>query len=152
MKLGEALRLRSDNYKKIEELRVRAVAGAQIQDGQEAPDLPAELLAEIERLAAQTLELVQRINRTNVAARLLSHQPLADALSERDYYLALRKPFAAVAEAASALQQRYLRSEIKIVRTIEPQALRKKVDDLSRRHRLLDVAIQEANWVTELHE
>jgi hypothetical protein len=38
MKLGEALRLRSDNYKKIEELRTRAVASAQLQEGQEAPD------------------------------------------------------------------------------------------------------------------
>ena len=150
MKLGEALRRRSDNYKKIEELRGRAVAGAQIQEGQETPDSPAELLAEIERLSAETLALVQRINRTNVAARLPTGQPLVDALSERDHYLSLRKPFNAVAEAASSLQQRYMRSEIKIVRTIEPQALRKRVDDFSRRHRLLDVAIQEANWVTEL--
>ncbi|MBD5655371.1 MAG: hypothetical protein IAI50_09330 [Candidatus Eremiobacteraeota bacterium] len=50
MKLGEALRLRSDNDKHIAALRVRAVAGAQIQDGQDAPDAPCELLADIERL------------------------------------------------------------------------------------------------------
>ena len=49
MKLGEALRLRSDYYKKIDELRNRAVAGAQIQDGELAPDSPTELLAQIEQ-------------------------------------------------------------------------------------------------------
>jgi hypothetical protein len=150
MKLGEALRLRSDNYKKIEELRARAVAGAQIQDGQEAPDLPSELLDDIERLAGETLLLVQRINRTNVSTRLGSGKPLVDALAEREHYLAMRKPFDVVAQAASALRDRHLRSEIKIVRTVEPQVLRKKVDDYSRRHRVLDTAIQEANWVTEL--
>jgi hypothetical protein len=55
-----------------------------------------------------------------------------------------------VASAASTMQQRYMRSEIKIVRTIEPKALRKRVDEFSHRHRALDVAIQEVNWGTEL--
>ena len=150
MKLGEALRLRSDNYKKIEELRVRAIANAQMQEGQEASDSPVELLADIERISAETLALVQRINRTNVATGLKSGQPLVDALAERDYCLAMRSPLEGVAQAASALQQRYLRSEIKIVRTVDPKALRKKVDEFSRRHRLLDVAIQEVNWITDL--
>ncbi len=150
MKLGEALRLRSDNYKKIEELQARAVANAQMQEGQEAADMPARLLEQIERLSAETLALVQRINRTNVATRLASGQLVADALAERDALLKLRKPFESVAQAAGALQQRYTRSEIKIVRTIDPKAPRAKVDELSRRHRLLDVALQEVNWTTDL--
>jgi hypothetical protein len=152
MKLGEALRLRSDNYKKIAELRTRAVASAQVQEGAEAPDNPNELLETIDRLAAETLELVQRINRTNVATLLPSGQPLVDALAERDYLLATRTPFEAVAEAASAVQQRYMRSEIRIVRTVDPVALHKKADEYARRHRLLDVAVQQANWVTDLVE
>ncbi len=150
MKLGEALRLRSDNYKTIDELRNRAVAGAQIQDGELAPDSPTELLAQIEQLHGDTLHLVQRINRTNVATKLASGQVLADALAERAHYLALRTPFENVASAASTMQQRYMRSEIKIVRTVEPKALRKRVDEFSHRHRTLDIAIQEANWGTEL--
>ncbi len=150
MKLGEALRLRSDNYKRIEELRARAVASAQTQEGAEAPDSPSELLADIERLAEETLVVVQRINRTNVATRLPSGQLLVDALAEREHYLKIRGPFDGVAKAASGLQQRYLRSEIRVVRTVDPAELRKRVDDFSRRHRLLDVEIQEVNWVTEL--
>jgi hypothetical protein len=150
MKLGEALRLRSDNYKKIGELRTRAVASAQTQEGAAAPDDPAELLDTIERLHAETLALVQRINRTNVATVLPSGQPLVDALAERDYLLAVRTPFEAVPEAASAVQPRFMRSEIRIVRTADSAALRKKADEYARRHRLLDAAIQEANWSTDL--
>lgn len=152
MKLGEALRLRSDNYKKIAELRTRAVASAQTQEGAAAPDEPAELLDTIERLCAETLVLVQRINRTNVATVLPSGQPLVDALGERDYLLGVRTPFEAVAEAASAVQPRYMRSEIRIVRTVDAIALRKKADEYARRHRLLDVQIQEVNWSTGLLE
>jgi hypothetical protein len=152
MKLGEALRLRSDNTKKIAELRARAIASAQTQEGADAPDHPAQLLDQIERLSAETLMLVQRVNRTNVATRLATGQPLVDALAERDYLLGVRNPFEAVAEAASGLQQRYMRSEIRIVRTVDPTELRRKADELARRHRVLDVAIQEANWNTDLVE
>jgi hypothetical protein len=152
MKLGEALRLRSDNYKKIAELRTRAVASAQTQEGAAAPDEPAELLDTIERLWAETLVLVQRINRTNVVTVLPSGQPLVEALGERDYLLGVRTPFEAVAEAAGAVQPRYMRSEIRIVRTVDAIALRKKADEYARRHRLLDVQIQEVNWSTDLIE
>src|SRR5450755_2787410 len=100
MKLCGALRFRSDNYKKIEELRAGAVASAQTQESAEAPESPAELLAEIERLAEETLQIVQRINRTNVGTRLASGQLIVDALAEREHYLKLRAPFDGVAQAA----------------------------------------------------
>ncbi len=152
MKLGEALRIRSDNYKKIAEFKARAVASAQVQEGAKAPDDPQELLESIDRLSVETLVLVQRINRTNVATVLPSGQRLVDALAERDYLLGVRAPFEAVADAASGLQQRYMKSEIRVVRTVDPVALRKNADDYSRRHRVLDVDIQQANWVTDLVE
>jgi hypothetical protein len=152
MKLGEALKLRSDNYKKIAELRARAVAAAQVQEGTQAADNASELLAEIERLADETKTLVQRINRTNVRVTLASGQTLADAIVDRDHYLVLRNQIDAIAKAAAEPQQRYLRSEIRVVRTVEPAELRKREDRLARAHRELDVAIQEANWSSELAE
>lgn len=152
MKLGEALKLRSDNYKKLGELRGRAIASAQVQEGTQAPDNASELLAEIEQLTGETKSLVQRINRTNVNIALASGQTLADAIVERDHYLVLRNQIDAVAKAAAEPQQRYLRSEIRVIRTVEPAALRKREDELSRAHRELDVAIQEANWKYDLAE
>ncbi|HKW44972.1 MAG TPA: DIP1984 family protein [Candidatus Eremiobacteraceae bacterium] len=83
MKLGEALKLRSDNLRKIEELRVRAAASAQIQEGTSPPDVANELIAEIERLLNETTKLIQRINRTNVTTRLTDGSVLADALAQR---------------------------------------------------------------------
>jgi len=45
-----------------------------------------------------------------------------------------------------------MRSEIRVVRTIDPVELRKTADELSRQHRELDVVIQEANWANDLVE
>ncbi|HET9341317.1 MAG TPA: DIP1984 family protein [Candidatus Eremiobacteraceae bacterium] len=150
MKLGEALKLRSDNLRKIEELRVRAVASAQIQEGTKPPDDSNELIAEIERLRGETTDLIQRINRTNVATRLSDGSVLADALAQRDAYLALRGALQGIAKAAAEPQQRYMRSEIRVVRTVDAAAILKRADDLSRKHRQLDALIQELNWSTEL--
>ena len=150
MKLGEALKLRSDNLRKIEELRVRAMASAQIQEGTKPPDDSNELIAEIERLRGETTDLIQRINRTNVATRLSDGSVLADALAQRDAYLALRGALQGIAKAAAEPQQRYMRSEIRVVRTVDAAAILKRADDLSRKHRQLDALIQELNWSTEL--
>lgn len=150
MKLGEALKLRSDNLRKIEELRARAMASAQIQEGTKPADDANELIGEIERLTKETTSLIQRINRTNVATRLPEGSLLSDALAQRDAYLSLRAALQGVAKAASEPQQRYMRSEIRVVRTIDAAAILKRADDLSRKHRELDAAIQELNWTTDL--
>jgi hypothetical protein len=152
MKLGEALKLRSDNLRKIEELRVRAMANAQIQEGTKPPDDANELIAEIERLYVEMTDLIQRINRTNVATRLPDGSVLADALAQRDAYLALRGALHGIAKAAAEPQQRYMRSEIRVVRTVDSAALMKRADDLSRKHRQLDASVQEANWSIELFD
>jgi hypothetical protein len=152
MKLGEALKLRSDNLRKIEELRGRAAASAQVQEGTKPPDDANELLADIEHLWTETTSLIQRINRTNVATRLPDGTLLADALAQRDTYLALRCALQGIAKAASETQQRYMRSEIKVVRTVDAAAILKRADEMSRKHRLLDASIQELNWSVDLKE
>jgi hypothetical protein len=45
-----------------------------------------------------------------------------------------------------------MRSEIRVVRTVDTAAILKRADDLSRSHRLLDASIQELNWVVDLKE
>jgi hypothetical protein len=152
MKLGEALKLRSDNLRKIEELRSRAAASAQAQEGTNPPDDANELIADIERLWNETTALIQRINRTNVATRLPEGSLLADALAQRDGYIALRIALQGIAKAASEPQQRYMRSEIRVIRTVDASAILKRADDLSRKHRVLDASIQEVNWSVDLME
>ena len=152
MKLGEALKLRSDNQRKIEELRGRAAASAQTQEGTKPPDDANALIADMERLFNETTVLIQRINRTNVATRLPEGPLLADALAQRDAYIALRTALQGIAKAASESQQRYMKSEIKVIRTVDASAILKRADDLSRKHRELDASIQELNWAVELME
>src|SRR5579863_837994 len=152
MKLGAALQLRSENLRRIEELTVRAGANAQIQEGTAPAADPNELIAEIERLTVETTSLIQRINRTNVVTRLPNGTLVSDALAERDRHLALRNNLRAIAKAASEPQTRFLRSELRVVRTVDTAAILKRADNLAQMHRILDAAIQEANWTIDLSD
>jgi hypothetical protein len=58
----------------------------------------------------------------------------------------------AVADATAQQQARYSRSEIRLVRTFDVAAVRKRVDSLAREQRELDAEIQAANWTVELAE
>jgi len=150
MKLGEALKIRSDNLARINELAQSAAQNVQIQEGSEPPADPNALIAEIERLSAETTVLVQRINRTNVTTRIANGSLVSDALATRDRQLALRNHLRSIAKAASEPQARYMRSEIRFVRTVDTAALLARADALAQAYRMLDAAIQEANWTVDL--
>lgn len=150
MKLSEALALRADTQKRILQLRPRLQASALVQEGEAPPEDPQELLAELDRLLGRLTELVGRINRTNLAARLPSGASLTDALAERDT-LGLRGGILeALAEAATNRGTRYSRTEIRVVPTVDVAAVRRQADAVARERRELDTAIQAVNWSTEL--
>src|ERR671934_1080761 len=83
MKLSEALALRADTQKRVMQLRERLRASALVQEGEAPPEDPQELLAELDRLLGQLRDLVGRINRSNLAARLPNGMSLTDALAAR---------------------------------------------------------------------
>jgi hypothetical protein len=150
MKLSEALALRADTQKRIMQLRERLRASALVQEGETPPEDPQELLAELDRLLGQLRDLVGRINRTNLAARLPNGTSLTDALAARDT-LALRAGILeALAEAATNRVNRYSRTEIRMVPTVDVGAVRREADAVARERRELDTAIQGVNWSTEL--
>lgn len=149
MKLAEALINRADAQKRLAQLRERLNRSARVQEGDEPPENPQELLAELERTAATLVELIQRVNRTN-AATPFGDGVLTDALAERDGLALRRSVVVALIEAAAPAQFRYGRSEIKYVATVDVAALQKQADELARRYRELDSAIQQANWTVDL--
>ena len=51
---------------------------------------------------------------------------------------------------AGTRHDRYTRSEVKFITTISIGETQKRVDELAKTHRELDVRIQELNWKTEL--
>jgi hypothetical protein len=70
MKIAEGLVLRADIVKRIQQLRERLRLSALVQDGEEPPENPQELLTELKRLLDQLTLLIQRINRTHLQSAL----------------------------------------------------------------------------------
>lgn len=153
MKLAEALALRADAARRIEQLKARIVANARYQEGEEPSEDAAALLAESSTALDEFESLVQRINRTNAAAVLGPEGTLSDALATRDTLRLRHSVVTAAADAAAgknAGYQRQLRSELKMLSALPVARLRSEGDVLSRRIRELDVRIQRANWEVDL--
>src|SRR6185437_4958091 len=150
LKLAEALAERSDCQNRIAEVNKRLARSARVQEGEQPPEDPVTLLAELDRFYVRLLELVQAINRTNARTQLDGRFNISDGIAERDLAGKKRDHLAALAEAASTRQDRYSKSEVKFVSTLPIADLQKQADQLSRRYRELDTQIQELNWKTEL--
>jgi methyl-accepting chemotaxis protein len=151
MKIAEALALRADLQKRLEQLKQRLVKNARIQEGDVPEEDPGELQSEMERSARELTLLIQRINRTNAQSRFGSGT-LSDALAERDVLKIRYNAYRELANAASTSQHRTTRSEVKFVSTVSVGAIQRKADDLAREYRELDTRIQEADWSTALLE
>ena len=151
MKLAEALILRSDCQKRIAQLKARLLTNAKIQEGDAPAETPQQLIAELNRVSAELLDLIKRINKTNSVTMLaVGTATLSDALAERDVIAVQRATYVELAQSASITHDRYSRSEVKYVSTINVAEIQKHADDLAKNYRELDTRIQELNWKTEL--
>lgn len=149
MKLAEALILRADCQKKISQLRQRLIRSAKVQEGEQPPENPQELLGELDGAIAELTNLIQRINKTNASTDLDS-DTLSDALARRDTLGTKRSVLDSLIQEASITHNRYSRSEVRFASTIDIAALQRQVDSISQAHRLLDSQIQSLNWQVEL--
>lgn len=152
MKLAEALILRADYQKRIEQLKHRLQQNAKVQDGDTPGENPAELLAELEEVATDLTLLIQRINRTNAATPFGEGRTLADALALRDVTKIKMGAYRELAQAASITQQRTTRSEVKFRSTVNVAETQQQADSLAKAYRELDAQIQAANWLTDIQE
>jgi len=152
MKLAEALILRADAQKRIEQLRQRLNNNAQIQEGEKPAEAPQTLLYEFEQVAGELTRLIQQINVTNVSTKLDNGMTLANALAERDVLKLRHSVYAGLANAAKPSQVRYSLSEIRLQSTVDVAETQAQADRLGRSHRELDTQIQSANWLTDLIE
>ncbi|WP_262176912.1 DIP1984 family protein [Saccharococcus sp. Marseille-Q5394] len=150
MKLAEALIARADLQKRNEQLKRRISMNLKIQEGEKPAEDPNEMLAELDSNMKELTSLIQRINRTNCSIQFDEQRTLADALVERDQKWDKRLILAKVAEEGSIRNDRYSRSEIKIMSTIDVSAIQKQVDQLSKEFRELDTKIQGLNWSIDL--
>lgn len=151
MKLAEALAIRKDMQKSIEQLRSRLLNNVRIQEGDDPAENPSELMDELDGCLTRLRRLIFQINRTNMLT-VSEGKTLTELMSEKDVLTlrvsALREVFAKATES----QDRYSRSEIKVITTIDVKALGQTISELSKQLRELDIRIQTLNFSTDLVE
>lgn len=152
MKLAEALIQRADAQKRIGQLQQRLQRNATVQEGEQPAEDPQALLSEVDTVIDELTSLIQQINRTNAQTTFDDTRSLTDALAERDTLMMRRGIYANLVNAASQMQPRYGRTEIKYLSTVNVAEIQAQVDDLSRQYRQLDTAIQQLNWTVDLIE
>ncbi|MGF6906846.1 DIP1984 family protein [Fusobacterium sp. PH5-44] len=150
MKLAEALLLRSEYQKKIENLQSRIMANLKIQEGDVPNENPDELLKEFFLINDKLSLLIKDINIRNNVAILSDGQSLSQALIDRENILKKRNFLAKLVEKSNDRSFRLARSEIKMYTSLSIAEIQKEIDRLSCNFRKLDTKIQSLNWNIDL--
>ena len=140
MKLAEALSIRKDLQKRIQQLGQRIQNNVKVQEGDEPKEQPAELMKELDSCLSQLQELIWRINATNIETKNGEGKTLTELMAQKDV-LTMR---------ISTLRSVFDTSEIKMVTVVDVKALSKQIDEYSAQLRKLDIEIQALNFQTEL--
>jgi hypothetical protein len=152
MKLAEALALRAEAARRIEQLRSRIVDNARYQEGEEPTEDASRLLAQSAQACAELESLIRRINRTNASAPL-GAGTITDAIARRDVLKLRHGIITAAADAAAGRQRgwnRQLRTELTFISALPVTELRTQADDVARQIREVDTDIQRVNWEIDL--
>lgn len=150
MKLAEALIRRKALQENIDHLKLRLAKAAKVQEGDTPAERSQELLAAVEADLQELQALIVRINRANLQATLPDGTTLMEAIAKRDILKLRRGILETLANNAVPTHDRYTRTEIKYVPTVDVADLRKEGDRLSKAYRELDATIQAANWTAEI--
>ncbi|MBO4677107.1 MAG: DIP1984 family protein [Oscillospiraceae bacterium] len=151
MKLAEALQMRADLQRRISQLSGRLHNNARVQEGEQTPEDPEQLLDELEDCFDELETLMARINLTN-SLTLLPEGSLTELLARRDRMTQQLGILRSFLDAASSLTSRSTRSEIRILSAVDVRRLQKDCDRRSAELRTLETSIQAANWTTDLLE
>ncbi len=152
MKLAEALALRAEAARRIEQLRARIVDNARYQEGEEPAEDASRLLVQSSQACAELESLIRQINRTNASSQL-GAGTITDAIARRDVLKLRHGIITAAADAAAGRQRgwnRQLRTELTFISALPVAELRAQADDVARQIRELDTDIQRVNWEVDL--
>ena len=152
MKLAEALILRADYQKRLEQIRERLIRNAKVQEGEKPSENPYDLLNEMNDLINRLTEIVQKINRTKSLTIVENGKTITDLLAKRDSISQKRSILESLINATTIKLDRYSKSEVKYFSTVDVAKIQKEIDTLSKEYREIDTKIQENNWKIELKE
>ncbi|OOF66483.1 DIP1984 family protein [Rodentibacter caecimuris] len=150
MKLAEALMQRADAQRKLAQLTQRLQQNAKYQEGEAPAEQPQALLNEYRQTADELEKLVIAINLANNRIELTNGMTMVAALAKRERLKAEHSALISLADSAQPEQNRYSRSEIKMLASVDIKSLRKQADLLAKQHRELDMLVQQANWQFDL--
>ena len=151
MKLAQALILRADTQKRLEQLKGRLLDNAKMQENERPSEDPKLLLKELDRLSDELFRLILAINLTNSSAKF-EGASLTEMIAKKDTLSQKASVLRDFAKSASQKVDLYSNSEIKILSSVDVAMLQKQIDELSKEIRELDMKLQEANWQFDLVE
>ena len=150
MKLATALSERAELQRKLTELGGRLNNNAKVQDGETPAEDPGALLAELDGALTRLEELMARINLTNSRTSSAEGVTVTELLARRDCLKKRVQYMRSFLDSASSRVDRYSKTEIRVVSTVDVPALQKQADAASKALRETDEKLQELNWTTEL--
>jgi hypothetical protein len=150
MKLAEALNIRSDMNRRLQELRERILRNAKYQEGDSPSEDPTALISEYELLNNSYMDLVIRINQTNNTIALSNGKDMVYALAQREILKQKHSTYRALAAEATPKQDRYSKKEIKFLSAVDVRDIQLKADGMAKDLRELDSLVQQANWNNDL--
>lgn len=150
MKLAEALSIRKDLQKRIQQIGKRLEDNVKIQEGDEPAENPEELMKELDECLKQLENLIWRINLTNVQTVNEAGKTVTQLMAEKDVLSLRLSALRGTFDRASSQHDRYSRSEIKMITVVDVKQLSKQIEEYSAALRKLDMEIQTLNFQTEL--
>lgn len=149
MKLAEALSLRADLQQRFSQLKKRLKASTKIQEGDTPPENVDGLRREMDEILEHLEDIIYRINFTNMNT-VAGSGTLTELIARRDILTMRVSALREIADNMTEREDRFGRSEIRYVRTVDVSDLRKELDRYSKELRELDNTIQSLNWTVEL--
>lgn len=151
MKLAEALSMRADLQKRVAQLKERIKVSAKIQEGDEPCDNVDDLRKEMDEALVRLEDLIYRINLTNVQS-VQNGVSITRLIAKRDALSMRVKALQDIVNFVSSNDTRFGRNELKYVRTVDVNELRREADSFAKQYRELDLRIQGLNWTVDLVE
>lgn len=155
MKIAEGLITKADLEEKIYNFYNRARNNLLVQEGEEVQEDPIKLIKSLEEANKNLVELIAKIHKANSQSKLVDEDgnpmniTIQEALARKEGLVSMASKVRDLAESATP-QNRYSKSEIKIIATVDAKVLQAKADKFSKEARNLDIAIQKTNWLVDL--
>ena len=139
MKLAEALSIRKDLQKRIQQLGQRIQNNVKVQEGDEPSEQPKELMKELDECLKKLESLIWRINATNMQTTDEEGKTLTQLMAEKDILTMRIGTLRNIFDTASSGQD-----------VVDVKQLSKQIDTYSAQLRQLDIKIQSLNFQTDL--